>query len=43
MPSCCTYDQVYERIIGLLNGTSLGAKAADLALAQGYTEELEVS
>lgn len=45
MPDCCTYEQVYSRIIELLNKTS-GAgnlESADLSLSRAILEELEVS
>lgn len=45
-PDCCTYEQVYSRIIELLNKTSgagsLGADQQDLTLSRAILEELEV-
>lgn len=45
LPECCTYDQVYKRIIELLNKTASSADSptGDYALSRAYLDELEVS
>lgn len=39
LPQCCTYNQVYERLINLLNNTS----QQDPQLMEAYLDELQVS
>lgn len=43
MPACCTYDQVYRRIIELLNATSARGARPDPTLSRALLDELEVS
>lgn len=42
LPECCTYDQVYQRIIELLNATQ-ASNPPDWALSRALVDELQVS